>query len=214
MLLCTAQGERVMVPTYGCDLWQFVFPTVTTSLLTELRDFVRDAIEDGEQRIDLLGVQAIANPDQAGRVDINVAYRVRSTNVAREIWSFLSIWQTQSRPEATDMAARDTPRPLLISRWARRASPRRFGPAMSESTKKLRRRVPAESVHFSRFLRYFDSRDLPDGTWKSLLSADRSISFALLATLTSGAARRRSRRSPNGCGARRMSTARKSRSVG
>ena len=82
ILLHTAKGERVMVPTYGCDLWKYVFRTVTTSLLTELRDFVRDAIEEWEQRIDLLGVQAIANPDQAGRVDIDVAYRVRSTNVA------------------------------------------------------------------------------------------------------------------------------------
>ncbi len=82
ILLHTAKGERVMVPTYGCDLWKYVFRTVTTSLLSELRDLVRDSIEEWEQRIDLLGVQAIASPDQAGRVDIDIDYRVRRTNAA------------------------------------------------------------------------------------------------------------------------------------
>ena len=82
ILLHTSRGERVMVPTYGCDLWQYVFRTVTTSLLTELRDVVRDAIETWEQRIDLLGVKVTASPDWAGRVDIDISYRVRRTNAA------------------------------------------------------------------------------------------------------------------------------------
>jgi phage baseplate assembly protein W len=82
ILLHTSRGERVMVPTYGCDLWQYVFRTVTTSLLSELRDVVRDAIETWEQRIELSGVKATASPDQAGRVDIEIDYRVRLTNVA------------------------------------------------------------------------------------------------------------------------------------
>jgi phage baseplate assembly protein W len=82
ILLHTAKGERVMVPTYGCDLWKYVFRTVTTSLLSELRDVVRNAIEEWEQRVDLLEVQAVQNPDWPGRVDIDVAFRVRQTNVA------------------------------------------------------------------------------------------------------------------------------------
>jgi phage baseplate assembly protein W len=82
ILLHTSRGERVMVPTYGCDLWKYVFRTVTTSLLTELREVVRDAIEEWEQRIDLLDIQVTAPERQAGRVDIDISFRERITNVA------------------------------------------------------------------------------------------------------------------------------------
>ena len=37
ILLSTAQGERVMVPTYGCDLWQYVFAPLTTSSMRSSR---------------------------------------------------------------------------------------------------------------------------------------------------------------------------------
>ena len=81
ILLHTAQGERVMVPTYGCDLWKYVFRAITTSLLTELHDMVRTAILRWEPRIDLLGVKVTADPDEAGLVNIEVDFQVRRTNV-------------------------------------------------------------------------------------------------------------------------------------
>jgi phage baseplate assembly protein W len=81
ILLHTARGERVMLPAYGCDLWRYVFRTVTTSLLTELREVVRDAIEEWEQRIDSLVIEISSNARETGRVDIDISYRERLTNV-------------------------------------------------------------------------------------------------------------------------------------
>ena len=81
ILLHTAQGERVMVPTYGCDLWKYVFRTVTTGLITELHDIVTTAILQWEPRIDLLAVKVSQDPGEQGRIDIEVDFEVRRTNV-------------------------------------------------------------------------------------------------------------------------------------
>ncbi|MEA3046057.1 MAG: uncharacterized protein QOJ53_389 [Sphingomonadales bacterium] len=85
ILLSTAQGERVMVPTYGCDLHRFVFADLTTGMLTEIRDMVLTAILRWEPRIDVTAVDATPDPDEPAAVLIEVDYRVRRTNVRSNI---------------------------------------------------------------------------------------------------------------------------------
>jgi phage baseplate assembly protein W len=80
ILFSTAQGERVMLPEYGCDLWRMVFRSLTTTLTTELKDMVEQAIILWEPRIDLLNVSATRDPRQDGLVLIEVAFIVRRTN--------------------------------------------------------------------------------------------------------------------------------------
>jgi hypothetical protein len=77
----TAPGERVMVPTYGCDLRRFLFSELTTSSLTEIREMVTTAIVRWEPRIDLLDVRAEASGDEPGLILITLDFRVRSTNI-------------------------------------------------------------------------------------------------------------------------------------
>src|SRR5664280_881873 len=62
ILFSTAQGERVMLPEYGCDLWRMVFHGLTTTLTTQLRDMVEQAIVLWEPRIDVLSVEATPDP--------------------------------------------------------------------------------------------------------------------------------------------------------
>jgi phage baseplate assembly protein W len=81
ILLSTTQGERVMVPTYGCDLHRFVFAPLTTGLLTEIREMVATAVVRWEPRIDLIEVSANADIDEPALVRIGIDYRVRRTNV-------------------------------------------------------------------------------------------------------------------------------------
>ena len=80
ILFSTALGERVMLPEYGCDLWRMVFRGLTTTLTTELKDMVEQAIVLWEPRIDLRSVNAVRNPGQDGRVDIEINFVVRRTN--------------------------------------------------------------------------------------------------------------------------------------
>ena len=80
ILFSTAQGERVMLPDYGCDLWRMVFRGLTTTLTTQLKDMVEQAIVLWEPRIDVLSVSAVADPERDGLVNIGVEFTVRRTN--------------------------------------------------------------------------------------------------------------------------------------
>jgi phage baseplate assembly protein W len=80
ILFATAQGERIMLPLYGCDLWRMVFRDLTTTLLAELKDMVEQAIVLWEPRIDLLAVDVVQDPAEDGLVRIEVEFVVRRTN--------------------------------------------------------------------------------------------------------------------------------------
>src|SRR5882757_2632308 len=80
ILFATARGERIMLPLYGCDLWRMVFRDLTTTLTTELKDMVEQAIVLWEPRIDVLLVDAAEDLDEDGLVRIGVAFAVRRTN--------------------------------------------------------------------------------------------------------------------------------------
>ncbi len=79
ILLSTALGERVMRPTYGCDLRIDLFKNLDNSLRAYLRDKVRMAILYHEPRIKLDTVTVEAD-GLDGRVEICVTYTVRATN--------------------------------------------------------------------------------------------------------------------------------------
>ncbi|WP_025560019.1 GPW/gp25 family protein [Sphingomonas sp. UNC305MFCol5.2] len=85
VLLSTPQGERVMVPTYGCDLQRFVFADLTASLLSEMREMVNTAILRWEPRIDLIEVTAALDDDDPALVLIGIDYRVRVTNTRNNL---------------------------------------------------------------------------------------------------------------------------------
>lgn len=79
LLLSTRPGERVMRPTYGCDLFKLVFwPNDDTTAGLAIH-YVREAITRWEPRVDRLRVDATRNPDDPSRLDIKLDYRVRTT---------------------------------------------------------------------------------------------------------------------------------------
>ncbi len=80
ILLSTAQGERIMLPQYGCNLDELVFESLDTRMKTLMTDKVESAILYNEPRIDLEGVRLDESDELEGVVLIEVTYRVRSTN--------------------------------------------------------------------------------------------------------------------------------------
>ena len=84
LILGTNPGERVMRPTFGAGLRDFVFEPMSATTLASLKKRVRDALIDWEPRIDVQQITVTARPSE-GRVDIDCAYRVRSTNVHRNL---------------------------------------------------------------------------------------------------------------------------------
>lgn len=80
ILLSTRQGERVMVPDYGCNLDEMVFEPMTTTFKTYISEMVKTAILHYEARIDLNSVIVDDSNEVNGVIVLIINYTVRSTN--------------------------------------------------------------------------------------------------------------------------------------
>lgn len=80
ILLTTRLGERVMQPTYGCNLDTLVFESLTSTFKSYIRDLVKTAILYHEPRIKLNKIELDDSRDLEGVILISVDYTVRTTN--------------------------------------------------------------------------------------------------------------------------------------
>ena len=80
ILFPTTPGERVMQPSYGCDLRSMVFENITESTVTAIRDMIEKAVLFFEPRIDLNFVDLDTGQIEEGILNILVDYTVRATN--------------------------------------------------------------------------------------------------------------------------------------
>jgi hypothetical protein len=79
IILDTDPGERVMRPDFGAGLRALLFEPMNTTTLALARHRVEQALVLWEPRIDSIAVTVEAR-HKAGRLDIDVRYRVRTTN--------------------------------------------------------------------------------------------------------------------------------------
>lgn len=79
ILFSTSVGERIMQPTYGCDLKKLLFEPLDASLKAYVQDMIKTAILYFEPRIRLDNVTLIEKPDE-GRVDIVLDYTIQTSN--------------------------------------------------------------------------------------------------------------------------------------
>ncbi len=80
IILGTAMGERQMLPSFGCGIQDLVFAPNNSTTQTNVSHLVKQALSQGEPRIDVLGVTVSAAPDEANMLLIRVDYRIRSNN--------------------------------------------------------------------------------------------------------------------------------------
>ena len=80
LILATARGERVMRPDFGCGIHDLVFAAVSTQLIARVRREVEDALRTYEARIEVLRVAVATGGLAVGRLDVEIDYRVRTTN--------------------------------------------------------------------------------------------------------------------------------------
>src|SRR6185369_7472642 len=79
VLLLTRVGERIMQPSYGCNMDVLLFEAINESLITFIKDLVFTAIYYYEPRINPEDVSVVATEDE-GLVLVNVEYTIRTTN--------------------------------------------------------------------------------------------------------------------------------------
>jgi len=80
IILSTSKGERVMRPTFGCGIHDFVFEHLSIATIKMIEDSVREALTLWEPRIELINVQASTKKVDEGKLIISIDYQVRSTN--------------------------------------------------------------------------------------------------------------------------------------
>ena len=79
LILETEPYERAMRPEFGAGLRALAFEPLETRTAALARHRVETALVQWEPRIDQVQVKAATLP-KAGRLDIEIRYRVRSTN--------------------------------------------------------------------------------------------------------------------------------------
>ncbi len=80
IILTTSKGERLMRPTFGCGVHDYVFEHLSITTIKMMEDTVEEALILWEPRIKVINVQASTEKVDEGKIIISVDYLVRSTN--------------------------------------------------------------------------------------------------------------------------------------
>jgi len=85
IILMTAQGQRVMRPTFGCRIHELLFQpnNVETATLAEI--YVEDALRMWEPRIEVMEIRAERDPERGNTMMIAIEYRLKATKDRRSL---------------------------------------------------------------------------------------------------------------------------------
>lgn len=85
LLLRTRPGERVMRPEYGCDLYRLIFSPNDETTAGLAIHFVREAVERWEPRVQIVKIDAGADPERPEILGISLQYTVIATGSADDL---------------------------------------------------------------------------------------------------------------------------------
>jgi phage baseplate assembly protein W len=85
ILLTTLPGERVMRPSYGCELFKLVFSPNDTTTAGLAIHYVRRALEKWEPRIEIQRLDAARNVDDPDRLDISLDYKIKAIQRTEQV---------------------------------------------------------------------------------------------------------------------------------
>ena len=98
ILLSTNLGERVMQPSYGCNLSELMFEPLSPTMSSYIKELIRNAILYNEPRITLNKIDLQLNDQLEGVVNICIEFTILSTNSR---FSFVYPFYTQEGAELT-----------------------------------------------------------------------------------------------------------------
>jgi phage baseplate assembly protein W len=85
IILGTNFGERLMRPTFGCNLKSLVFAPINDATINLARQYAEDGLKRWEPRIEVLAVNVNVDERTIGVLQINITYRVRATHEVRSM---------------------------------------------------------------------------------------------------------------------------------
>lgn len=85
VILSTAPGERVLMPTFGCRIAELVFAPNNGTTRALAQTYVGEALKVWEPRIGLTSIAIDVDPKAPNVLLINIDYVVRETNSASNL---------------------------------------------------------------------------------------------------------------------------------
>lgn len=85
IILGTAKGERVMRPDFGCGIQELVFAPNNTTTATLITTHIKEALLKWEPRVEVLDVSAYPDEDETNKLNINVEYRIKTSNTKNNL---------------------------------------------------------------------------------------------------------------------------------
>jgi uncharacterized protein len=84
IILGTQHGERVMRPTFGCNLKSLAFAPMNEATLQLARHYVEEGLGQWEPRIEV--IEVLVEPDhRRGELRLHVTYRLKATQDVRSL---------------------------------------------------------------------------------------------------------------------------------
>ena len=78
IILGTRQGERQMLPKFGCRIHDLLFAPNDHTTISTASNYVREAIHSWEPRVEVLEVDASFGT--TGSIQLRISYKVRATS--------------------------------------------------------------------------------------------------------------------------------------
>jgi hypothetical protein len=78
IILGTRQGERQMLPKFGCRIHDLLFAPNDHTTISTAANYVREAIHSWEPRVEVLEVEASFG--STGSIQLRISYKVRATS--------------------------------------------------------------------------------------------------------------------------------------
>lgn len=92
LIVMTKKGERIMRPDFGCDIHQYMFEPVNSTMLTLVRCAVEEALTRWEPRIEDIEVEPLTSLEEENELKLVIHYRIKATRaMAQTIVPFHSM---------------------------------------------------------------------------------------------------------------------------
>lgn len=80
VLFSTSLKERLFHPTYGCNLKDFQFTSLSHGTILTIKKSIESAVNEFEPRIELNSVDINTDSIYDGKIIINLSYTIKETN--------------------------------------------------------------------------------------------------------------------------------------
>src|SRR5579884_4153392 len=85
IILFTARGQRVMRPTFGCQIHDLIFALNDATTTGIAIHYIEEALAMWEPRIQVINVTASTNTNDEGRLHFTIEYEIKATHDKRSL---------------------------------------------------------------------------------------------------------------------------------